>query len=197
MSCELYIGRVEPCKDQVGGLKNVYFYYESPMYELGGNLPNPVPPGLDADVITNVSGVTQLFKFELKANENNLVSTINSDRNNGTTFFSQVLSLKLKRLDAMTTKHLKLLSFGKPYVIVETNNNQFISLGTYRGMEVTGGTVVSGGALGDHSGYTLTLTGEETAPLYFLNASNDASLISVFTPEIGDPAVIITDYSLT
>lgn len=197
MSCELFIGRVEPCKDQVGGLKNVYFYYESPMYELGGNLPNPVPPGLDADVITNVSGVTQLFKFELKANENNLVSTINSDRNNGTTFFTQVLSLKLKRLDAMTTKHLKLLSFGKPYVIVETNNNQFISLGTYRGMEVTGGTVVSGGALGDHSGYTLTLTGEETAPLYFLNASNDAGLISVFTPEIGDPAVIITDDSLT
>lgn len=197
MSCELFIGRVEPCKDQVGGLKNVYFYYESPDYTLGGNLPNPTPPGLDADVITNVSGVTQLFKFELKANENNLVSTINSDRNNGTTFFSQVLSLKLKKLDAMTTKHLKLLSFGKPYVIVETNNNQFISLGTYRGMEVTGGTVVSGGALGDHSGYTLTLTGEETAPLYFLNASNDAGLISVFTPEIGDPVVIITDYSLT
>jgi len=197
MSCELFIGRTEPCKDQVGGLKNVYFYYESPIYTLGGNLPNPTPPGLDADVITNVTGVTQIFKFELKANENNLVSTINSDRNNGTTFFSQVLSLKLKRLDAMTTKHLKLLSFGKPYVIVETNNNQFISLGTYRGMEVTGGTVVSGGALGDHSGYTLTLTGEETAPLYFLNATNDDSLISVFTPEIGAPAVIITDDSLT
>ena len=197
MSCELFIGRVEPCKDQVGGLKNVYFYYESPVYTFDGNLPNPVPPGLDSDIITNVEGVSQLFKFELKANENNLVSTINSDRNNGTTFFSQVLNLKLKRLDAMTTKHLKLLSFGKPYVIVETNNNQFISLGTYRGMEVTGGTVVSGGALGDHSGYTLTLTGEETAPLYFLNASNDESLISVFTPEIGSPAVIITDDSLT
>ena len=195
MSCELFIGRTEPCKDQVGGLKNVYFYYESPSYLFDKIGVTEIFP--KTNTITSVTGVTQLFKFELKANENNLVSTINSDRNNGTTFFSQVLSLKLKRLDAMTTKHLKLLSFGKPYVIVETNNNQFISLGTYRGMEVTGGTVVSGGALGDHSGYTLTLTGEETAPLYFLNASHDASLISVFTPEIGDPAVIITDDSLT
>jgi len=189
MSCELFIGRVEPCKDQIGGLKNVYFYYENPSYLFDKIGVTEIFP--KTNTITSVTGVTQLFKFELKANENNLVSTINSDRNNGTTFFSQVLSLKLKRLDAMTTKHLKLLSFGKPYVIVETNNNQFISLGTYRGMEVTGGTVVSGGALGDHSGYTLTLTGEETAPLYFLNAADQSELLTVFSG-----TTVITDDSL-
>ena len=190
MSCELFIGRTEPCKDQVGGLKNVYFYYEEPSYGFDQAIVNPAQYG--SDMLTSVTGVTQLFKFELKTNDNNFVSTVNSDRNNGTTFFSQVLNLKFKKIDSMTTKHLKLLSFGKPYVVVETNNNQFFSLGTYRGMEVTGGTVVSGGALGDHSGYTLTLTGEETAPLYVINANTQATLSTLF-----DDAVVISDDSLT
>jgi len=189
MSCELFIGRAEPCKDQVGGLKNVYFYYENPSYLFDKIGVTEIFP--KTNTITSVTGVTQLFKFELKANENNFVSTVNSDRNNGTTFFSQVLNLKFKKIDAMTTKHLKLLSFGKPYVVVETNNSQFISLGTFRGMEVTGGTVVSGGALGDHSGYTLTLTGEEATPLYHINAGTQSALATLF-----DNAAIITDDSL-
>ena len=35
-------------------------------------------------------------------------------------------------------------------------------------MDVTGGTIVTGGAMGDLSGYTLTLTGMEKVPANFL-----------------------------
>ena len=35
-------------------------------------------------------------------------------------------------------------------------------------MEVTGGTIVTGTAMGDMSGYTLTLTGMERTPANFL-----------------------------
>ena len=35
-------------------------------------------------------------------------------------------------------------------------------------MDVTGGTVVTGGAMGDLSGYTITLTGQEKVPANFL-----------------------------
>jgi len=35
-------------------------------------------------------------------------------------------------------------------------------------MDVTGGTIVTGGAMGDLSGYTLTLTGMEPVPANFI-----------------------------
>ena len=35
-------------------------------------------------------------------------------------------------------------------------------------MDVTGGTIVTGGAMNELSGYTLTLTGMEKAPANFL-----------------------------
>ena len=35
-------------------------------------------------------------------------------------------------------------------------------------MDVSGGTVVTGGAMGDLSGYTLTLTGMEKLPANFI-----------------------------
>ena len=38
-------------------------------------------------------------------------------------------------------------------------------------MEVTGGTIVTGTAMGDMSGYTLTLTGMEKAPANFLDTN--------------------------
>jgi hypothetical protein len=44
-------------------------------------------------------------------------------------------------------------------------------MGLQYGAEVTGGTVVTGGAMGDLSGYTLTLEGQEKAPAYFIEGA--------------------------
>ncbi len=41
--------------------------------------------------------------------------------------------------------------------------------GLDHGMDVTGGTIVTGGAMGDLSGYTLTLTGMEAVPANFIS----------------------------
>jgi hypothetical protein len=60
------------------------------------------------------------------------------------------------------------LSYGRPQVIVEDNNGNFFYCGLEHGMDVTGGTIVSGAAMGDLSGYTLTLTGMEPVPANFL-----------------------------
>jgi len=106
MSCEILIGRAETCKDSVGGLKNVYFINTVPVATFD------TTPVESTDVILSATGVTQLFKFELKANENTYVETIVSDRNNGTTVFQQALNLKLKKQDATTHKYLKLLAYG-------------------------------------------------------------------------------------
>ena len=198
MSCELLIGRTEPCKDSIGGLKAVYFFNEEPTVTYYTNdwndfsLPWMAPQF--HDMVFWVDDVVNLYKFELKANENSYVENVLSDRNNGTTVYQQVLNIKLKKQDATTHKYLKLLAYGKVRVVVENNNNQLFLMGVKFGAEVTGGSITSGGALQDHNGYTLTLTSEELKPAPFLAQT----LINAEFPNYGvfRDGVLITDNSL-
>ena len=156
MSCDLSKGRLELCKDSIGGIKAVFFM----------NAGNGVIVESAEDIITSL-GVVTVYKYETK-DTSNFEETINSSRETGTTFWEQVLNLTIKKLDAVTRKELKLMAYGNPYVFVQDNNDNLIMLGRTFGMEVTGGTVTSGTALGDMSGYTMVLTGREPESANFL-----------------------------
>ena len=67
---------------------------------------------------------------------------------------------------------IKLICQGRSQVYVEDNNGNMFLIGMDSGCEATGGTVVTGAARGDMSGYTLTLVGEELDPMIWLNASS-------------------------
>ena len=60
------------------------------------------------------------------------------------------------------------MAYGRPHVAVEDYNGNFMMVGLEHGADVSGGTVVTGAAMGDLSGYTLTLTGMETKPAVFM-----------------------------
>ena len=47
-------------------------------------------------------------------------------------------------------------------------------MGLEHGADVSGGTIVTGGAMGDLSGYTLTLTGQELEPANFVSTPTAA-----------------------
>lgn len=160
MACDISLGRIEPCKDSVGGLKAVYFvnYGDATGYTYDGT---------NTDVIDSVAGTPTAYKYDLKG-ASTFTQNINSSRENGTTFFEQVLALTFKKLSIVDNKQLKLMAYGRPQVIVEDNNGNFFYAGLKHGMDVTGGTIVTGGAMGDLSGYTLTLTGMEPVPANFI-----------------------------
>ena len=160
MACDLSSGRLEVCKDSVGGLKAVYFvnYGDATGYTYDGT---------NTDVIDSVAGTPTAYKYDLKG-ASTFTQNINSSRENGTTFYEQVLELTFKKLTIKDHKELKLMAYGRPQVIVEDNNGNFFYAGLEHGMDVTGGTIVTGGAMGDLSGYTLTLTGMEKVPANFL-----------------------------
>lgn len=161
MACDLSLGRIEPCKDSVGGLKNVYFVNY-------GHITGVTYNGTNTDVIDGVTGTSlNAYKYELKGT-NSLDQTITSSRENGTTFFEQNLKLQLKKLSAKDHKEIKLLSYGRPQVIVEDHNGNLFMCGLEYGMEVTGGTIVTGAAMGDLSGYTLDLKAMERVPANFI-----------------------------
>jgi len=173
MACDISLGRLEPCKDSNGGLKAVYFVNWG---DIGYNTIS-YGSGNQTDAIDEITGSPNAYRYELKGTSS-FTQTITSSRENGTTFFQQELALTLKKLSIVDNKQIKLLAYGRPQVIVEDNNSNFFFCGLEHGMDVTGGTIVTGAAMGDLSGYTLTLTGMEPVPANFLlNGLNDFNVI--------------------
>ena len=164
MACSITSGRKVPCKSAFGGIKTVYF----------ANF------GTLAATFTATAGATKnevasitmlptdsLFKYDIKGNSS-LETTITSSRDNGTTFYTQTLNLTLPYLDNATKNEVQVIATGRPQVIVEDYYGNTFLCGYENGMDLTGGTVVTGAAAGDLSGFTLTLEGmEETAPFFF------------------------------
>ena len=164
MSCNVTLGRIEPCKDQVGGLNYVYFINSTAALTVDYDTAN-------TDVISQLAtAAVSAYAYELKGTSN-FEQAINSSRDNGTTFFEQVLNIVLKKQDADTTRQVKLLAWGKPYVVVEDNNGNAWFMGLEHGAEVTGGSIVTGSAMGDLTGYNVTLTGQEREPANFLKGA--------------------------
>ena len=161
MACTLTTGRKVPCKSAFGGIKTVYFT------NFGG------VTGVTVDSTTKeatIAGTPTFYEYDVKGNSS-LETTVTSSRENGTTFYTQTLNLTLTYLDAKTQAELQTLAVARPQVVVEDYYGNSFLCGFENGMECTGGTVVTGAAAGDLSGFTLTFEGmEETAP-YFLDAA--------------------------
>jgi hypothetical protein len=164
MACDINLGRLEPCKDSVGGINAVYFVNY-------GDLGAITYDSTDVDVIDTVAGTPSAYKYDVRGNST-YTENIQSSRENGTTAFEQVLELTLKKLTKEDHKTIKLLSFGRPNILVEDNNGNVFLAGLEHGADVTGGTIVTGGAMGDMSGYTLSFSGMEKVPANFLNKTS-------------------------
>ena len=163
MACDITLGRTEPCKDSVGGINAVYFVNF-------GDITGITYDSTDVDVIDAVAGSPDAYKYEVRGNST-YTENIQSSRENGTTAFEQVLELTLKKLTKEDHNTIKLLSFGRPNILIEDNNGNVFLAGAEYGADVTGGTVVTGGAMADMSGYTLSFTGMEKAPANFINVA--------------------------
>ena len=160
MACVLTQGRQEVCKESVGGLQGVYFLnFTTGSFTKNGS----------GEVTALPSGST-VYYYELKGNSA-YTETVNTSRDNGTTFFSQELTLNLKKLTNEMTTQLKLMAYGRPQIVVWTMNGDALLVGEREGADVTAGTIQTGGAMGDLYGYSVTFTGMEKLPAAFLSGS--------------------------
>jgi len=157
MACDLTRGRKVPCKDVIGGLVRAWFV---DFGDLGTVTET-------ADEITDLTGTFTAFQYDLHG-ANSFEQTINSSRENGTTFFEQSISLQFPKLSKEDNAELKLISFNRPHICIETRAGDFLQFGLVHGCELTGGTIASGSAFGDLSGYTLTFTAQEAKPANFI-----------------------------
>lgn len=182
MACTLNKGRLEPCKDAVGGIQAVYFIDYGTL--------GSVSYSTGSDEIASFGETTiTAYKYQVKGNSS-LEQTITSSRENGTTFYDQIVNLTFKKLSVQSHDELALIAVARPHVIVEDNNGNAMIAGLEWGADVNGGTVVTGAAMGDLSGYTLTLQGMEKKPANFLAGGSDwlttFGNITVSTDNIND-----------
>ena len=192
MSCEISNGRIEQCKDSVSGLKAIYIINYD---KLNSDSVTYLTAAGQEDVIEawtpiDDSASMNLFKYELKSTANSFTTSINSSRDNGTTFFTQTLVANLKRQDAVTTRNVKILSYGRPRIVCRTMTDQFFLMGLDQGADVSAGEISTGAALGDFNGYSLTFTAEEELPANFLDCSTEATLAAVFNNGTDDATIV-------
>lgn len=178
MSCNLTAGRNEPCKESIGGLQGVYFMnFQTGSFSKDAN----------GQITAFPSGST-VYYYELKGTSA-YTETVNTSRENGTTFFSQEVTLNLKKLTNEMTTQLKLMAYGRPQVAVHTKNGETLLIGEQEGADVTAGTIQTGGGLGDLYGYSVTLTGQEKLPAPFISGSTVSDPFAALT-DPGDPTVV-------
>lgn len=176
MACDLTKGRIVPCRNSVGGIAEVYFVDYGDLGTIS----------LTDDEVTDANGTFNAYQYLLKGNSS-LTQNVTASRENGTVFFEQVLELTLPKMSKADNKELKLLAYGRPHIVVVDYNGNAFLMGREHGCDVTGGTAVTGAAMGDLSGYTLSFSAMELAPANFIanpTAGNPFAGLSTATENI-------------
>ena len=149
MACNITAGRLEGCKDAVGGLNAIYFVNFGAMGDLT----------ISDETVTGIAATTpDAFKYDLRGTST-FDQSLTSSRDNGTTFAEQTLTVSLKKQDATTHKEVKLLAYGRPQILIEDNNGTVWLMGEEFGSEMN--ATSTGASLGDKSGYELTFSAME------------------------------------
>jgi hypothetical protein len=155
MSGSVNKGRLEPCKNTLSGVKNVYFWkWQS--YNLSQ--------------ITGVRGVsltayptTTVFKYATVSDANTYDENLGEDN-----AYDQSLTVTLKKIDLEYNQELSNYQNIILGVIVEDYNGLFRLMGAFNGVELADLNVGIGSGRADFNGYKLTLEAKERfkAPLF-------------------------------
>ena len=168
MACTaLTKGRGLDCNRISGGIKYVYFgvydQFDAPI-ETTGIVQS-------AGEITDIEmGANVLYRYTMPLGVASLTDTIVGSRENGTIYYTPALNVILNRLTKEDQNQIKLIGSSKIVAFAQLNatltngHDVIVGLGVSNGLELNAGTMDSGAAWGDRSGYTLTFDGIEALP---------------------------------
>lgn len=171
MACILNNGYSLGCRDNIGGIQEVYigsWNGDGLTYVLGTD-----------DIIGTFSGTTgSFYTFEQEIEtgsytENGVFST-----ENGTAFYEQTLTITLHKLDAAMRNQIKLLGQGKWRIIIKDQRGNYWLMGKQNPVRVSAATPGLGKAYGDLNGAVITFLGKEPEPAYQVSSTAALSVIS-------------------
>ena len=127
------------------------------------------------------------FKYDLRADGNTFGQATVSDKNAGTTVTTQTITLALKKLDKDSSLQVDLMAKGRPIVVIQDRNDNYLLAGLSEGCDLTGSDINSGGARADFNGYNLTFEAQEGSLAPFLDAATITALQTLVSASIINP----------
>lgn len=161
MACALGAGELINCKNQVGGIKEVFF-------TTSWSVVNTTSVFDGSFQLTDVNPLT-VSRYDLKGTGNTVVENIEASEDNGTLAYSQELTIQLNGLTA--GNRIELLNMAKNrrlVVFVRDNNDTIRMFGYDHGMEVSGGSIENGASEGDFVGNKLTFKAMCKQPAFYV-----------------------------
>lgn len=171
MPCDITSGFALGCRDNTGGIRNIYI--------LSGSISNITYQNATTQgLITGISGSGSFYQFELFRQTSDFSEAITSTPENGTVFYDQAVNAVFFKMQSSTRNQVKVLAQNPDLrIVVETNNGsvdavgKFFLIGQRNGAQLLSGTAQSGTGFGDLNGYNLTFSGQEPDPASEISGS--------------------------
>ena len=173
MSCEALEGIVKSCDNNSGGIYKVWINQQDNIdsYTLNPTLTWTI------DSITLVDPNDIYTEFEIRRNTGSYTEEAAIDLVNGSSYYTQTITLMFHRRDQSKSQAIKVLGAGQQYlnVIVQDANGKYWY---FPFMQLTGAAEGSGTARADGSKYSVTLTAENEFLAYEVTESTVESVIT-------------------
>jgi hypothetical protein len=171
--CDINRGlNILACKNTVAGIRKV-FLANWDDYDF---VTQTNASGHTLSDLGSLSGDT-IFEYEVKNDGNSWSETVESSRDAGTTVFNQVTTAVMTKLTAEKQYQLKLMAWGRLLVFIEFQSGDVLLSGLENGCEATYVGNVEGAMTGANA-YTVTFTGMEREPAYFLTSNAVTQLLN-------------------
>lgn len=178
MSCLLTSGIAKGCRDNIGGIKEVYLANKERIATIAVGA-----TAMLVDTITTLDALGATAAPAFYTYQVNKVSSVWTDTiapiaSNGGTMYTPSVTMVFGKGEAAKANTVKLMGQSTLVAIVRNNDGKYFLLGgditangLGNGLELSAGSYSSGTAFTDLNGYTITLSGGENHPAYEVNAS--------------------------
>lgn len=163
------------CTNGKGGIKSVLIF--------------PISKIINSAVVNNqittltVSGET--FRYKLKSNLSSYTAPIKVNKDNGTLFYEESLSMILASDTKELRAQLHLLAQNLVVALVENADGSIVALGFGEGLQVADANeYTSGVTKGDRKGHVIVLNGMENEPVPDVTAAIFATLSGQQSPSV-------------
>lgn len=170
MACVLTSGYTLGCRDNIGGIQEVYigtYNADALTYTLGTN-----------DIIGTFSGTwSGFYTFEQEIETGSFNQTGQFSTENGTAFYEQTLEITVHKLEAALRNQIYLLGQGKFRILIKDQRGKYWLMGYQNPVRVSASTPSLGKAYGDLNGAVITFMTKEPSPAYEVASSAALQLI--------------------
>lgn len=163
------------CTNGKGGIKSVLLF----------PLDNLVNTAITANEITTLTVSGEVFKYKLKSNLSSFTAPIKVNKDNGTLWYEQSLSIILASDSKELRSEIHLLAQNLVCALIENADGSIVALGFGEGLQVADANEYSSGVLkSDRKGHVIVLNGLENDEVPDVDAAVYALLEAQQSPSI-------------